>query len=45
MGARELLADLAGAGLSVIADGDRLVIRPASKLTDDMRAALRDLKR
>jgi len=45
MGARELLADLAGAGLSVIADGDRLVIRPASKLTDDMRAALRDVKR
>lgn len=45
MGARELLANLAGAGLSVIADGDRLVIRPASKLTDDMRAALRDVKR
>ena len=44
MGARELLSDLAGAGLSVTADGDRLVIRPASKLTDTMRAALRDAK-
>ena len=44
MGARELLADLAGAGLSVTADGDRLVIRPASKLTDDMRTALREAK-
>ncbi len=44
MGARELLSDLAGAGLSVKADGDRLVIRPASKLTDPMRAALRDAK-
>lgn len=40
MGARELLHDLAGAGLSVTAQGDRLVIRPAGKLTDDMRAAL-----
>ena len=45
MGASELLVDLAGAGLSVVADGDRLVIRPSSKLTDDMRAALRDVKR
>lgn len=45
MAARDLLADLAGAGLSVIADGDRLVIRPASKLTDGMRAALRNSKR
>ena len=44
MGARELLSDLAGAGVSVIAEGDRLVIRPASKLTDPMRAALRDAK-
>ena len=44
MGARELLSDLAGAGVSVIAQGDRLVIRPASKLTDPMRAALRDAK-
>ncbi len=44
MGARELLHDLAGAGLSVTAEGDRLVIRPASKLTDDMRSALRQAK-
>lgn len=44
MGAQELLADLAGAGLTVMADGDRLVIRPASKLTDLIRAALREAK-
>ena len=44
MGARDLLTYLAGAGLSVTADGDRLVIRPASRLTDPMRAALRDAK-
>ena len=34
MGARDLLADLVGAGLHVATDGDRLLIRPASKLTD-----------
>ena len=44
MGARDLLADLASAGLSVTAEGDRMVIRPASKLTDPVRAALRDAK-
>ena len=44
MGARDLLADLADAGVTVTTDGDRLVIRPASKLTDPMRAALRDAK-
>ncbi len=44
MGARELLVGLSAAGLSVAADGDRLVIRPASKLTDPMRAALREVK-
>lgn len=44
MGARELLDDLAGAGVTVTADGDRLVIRPASKLTDAMRSALKDAK-
>ena len=42
--ARNVLADLADAGLRVTADGDRLVIRPASKLTDRMRAALRASK-
>jgi hypothetical protein len=44
MGARELLDDLAAAGLTVTADGDRLVIRPAAKLTDTARAVLRALK-
>lgn len=44
MGARDLLDDLHSAGVTVTADGDRLVIRPASKLTDDMRAALRAAK-
>ena len=44
MGARDLLAELTGAGLSVAAEGDRLVIRPASKLTDSMRADLREAK-
>ena len=44
MGARELLSDLAAEGMSVAADGDTLVIRPASKLTDTMRAALREAK-
>jgi hypothetical protein len=44
MGARELLDELAGAGFTVAADGDNLVIRPASKLTDDQRAAVRAAK-
>jgi virulence-associated protein VagC len=44
MGARELLHDLTGAGLTVTTEGDRLVIRPASKLTDKLRAALRQAK-
>jgi hypothetical protein len=44
MGARELLDELAGAGFTVAADGDKLVIRPASKLTDDQRAAVRAAK-
>ncbi len=44
MGARDLLAELTGAGFTVAADGERLVIRPASLLTDDMRAALRASK-
>jgi virulence-associated protein VagC len=37
-----LLADIAETGLSITAEGDRLVIRPASKLTDPMRCTLRD---
>jgi TubC N-terminal docking domain len=44
MGAAALLADLTGAGLTVTVDGDRLVIRPASKLTPPLRAALREAK-
>ena len=44
MSARDLLAGLADAGLSVTVDGDRLLIRPASRLTDGMREALRDAK-
>ena len=44
MGARDLLSSLAGAGLSVTVEAGRLVIRPASKLTDDLRAALREAK-
>ena len=40
MGAQELLVDLAAEGLTVAANGDRLVVRPASKLTHAMRAAL-----
>jgi hypothetical protein len=44
MGARELLADLSETGLSVTADGNRLVVRPASKLTEPIRSALRDAK-
>lgn len=44
MGARELLANLACAGLSVAVEGARLVIRPACRLTDDLRAAVRSSK-
>jgi hypothetical protein len=44
MGARDLLAQLAGLGVTVTADGDRLVIRPASKLPDSLRGLLREAK-
>ena len=44
MGAHDLLADLASAGLSIEAHDHRLVVRPASKLTDDLRARLRATK-
>jgi hypothetical protein len=44
MGARELLAELTGVGMGVEARGDRLLIRPAGKLTDAQRAALRAAK-
>ena len=41
MGARELLIELADAGLTVTVEGDQLLIRPASKLTQSARVALR----
>ena len=44
MGARDLLADAAEAGLTIAADGDHLVISPASRLTQTMRDALRQAK-
>ena len=44
MAARDLLADLVGAGLHVAIDDDRLLIRPASRLTACMRAALLEAK-
>ena len=44
MGARELLHQMAEAGFSVEADGDKLLVRPASKLTDELRAELRAAK-
>lgn len=44
MGARDLLAELAGVGITIEANADMLVVRPASKLTDDLRAALRAVK-
>lgn len=40
MGALDLLADLIGAGFTASAEGGRVVIRPASLLTDDLRAAV-----
>ena len=44
MDARDLLARLDGLGVTVAADGDRLLIRPASMLTDELRAELRAAK-
>ena len=44
MGARDLLNDLAEAGITIRADRNRLLIRPAERLTDDMRQALRAAK-
>lgn len=44
MGARELLNELVGAGFTIEADSDMLVIRPASKLTDELRTAVRQAK-
>ena len=44
MGARELLNDLLGAGIALNVDRGKLLVTPASKLTDDLRAALRECK-
>jgi hypothetical protein len=44
MGARELLLDMNAAGMTVEVVGERLLVRPAAKLTDVMRAALRTAK-
>ena len=44
MGARDLLDDLRGAGFSVTAEGEKLVVSPWSKLTEDMLDALRKAK-
>jgi virulence-associated protein VagC len=44
MEATKILQALAHAGVNVTVQGDRLVIRPASKLTDSMRAALHNSK-
>ncbi len=44
MGARELLGELTTAGLTVVAEGERLVVWPASLLTDDQRVRLRAAK-
>jgi hypothetical protein len=44
MGARDLLEALAVAGLAVTTEGDRLVVTPAGRLTDELRQAIRALK-
>lgn len=44
MNARAVMERALAAGLELSADGDVLVVRPKSKLTDDMRAALRQVK-
>jgi hypothetical protein len=42
--AETLLAKVGGLGLSVLTDGDNLLIRPSAKLNDELRAALRKAK-
>lgn len=41
MGGRETFLDLAARGIRLAAQGDRLVARPASRLTDEDRDAIR----
>ena len=45
MGAADLLANLLSGGITALARGGYLVVKPASKLTDLHRSALRELKR
>lgn len=44
MGARDLLTELDRNGFSVVSDADQIVVRPASRLTDPLRTALRASK-
>lgn len=41
MGARDTLTMLTAAGMAVSVDGERLLVQPASRLTDDQRIAVR----
>jgi hypothetical protein len=45
MTAADLLTRLRAVGLTVNADGDALIVRPRELLTDELRAAIRALKR
>ncbi len=42
--AAHLLADLRAAGFSLVAEGDRLLVSPASRLTDELRRTIREHK-
>lgn len=44
MGARELLADLANAGLAVTVEDGQLSVRPGTLITEDQRQAIRAMK-
>ncbi len=44
MGARDLLHDMLAAGFTLEVAGEKLLVTPASNLTDDMREALRACK-
>jgi hypothetical protein len=44
MGAADLVGHLLGAGFDLVVNGEKLQVSPASKLTDELRAMLRELK-
>lgn len=44
MGCVDLIRHLARAGLKLTADGERLIVTPAARLTDELRALIRDQK-